>query len=153
MTTVLKQENNPFAMAYDYIKYRLSLDEEEWYDCPDLPDVTDAIMAMRILATDFEHQNKSKLTEMLGRLNLDSNMIYPEFTKVAKELFTDTINYGRVVALYAFTGMLVSHCVADELSILVRPIADFLAIYTRNQIKPWVEQQKDEWMGLQLMLY
>jgi hypothetical protein len=83
MTSVLKHEmsSDPFAMAYDYIKYRLSLDGE-WYDCPDLPDTSEAIMAMRTLATDFEHQNKSELTEMLGRLDLNSNMIYPEFVKV-----------------------------------------------------------------------
>jgi hypothetical protein len=59
--------NDPFVMAFDYVKYRLEVDKIEWYGCPDLPDTTEEQYTMRKLATRFEQQNTNTLAEWRWR--------------------------------------------------------------------------------------
>lgn len=133
--------NNPFVMANDYIKYRLSNASYEWYDCPDLPDSTDARLAMRLLATDFERRYNTELAGMVAQLSINMDTIYPTFKQIVEQLFVDGINWGRIVALFAFGGAVAAQCMADDRTCLVAQVADWVAVFTRNRLLPWIEQQ------------
>lgn len=132
--------NNPFVMANDYIKYRLEIVGMNWYGCPDLPDVTDARLTMRILACDFEQRYHSEMVAMIRELNITVYTIYPIFKGLVEQLFRDGINWGRIIALYAFGGALALDCaVNDERRTLVGQVAEWIAIFTRNRLEPWIQ--------------
>uniref|UniRef100_A0A914XQL5 Bcl-2 Bcl-2 homology region 1-3 domain-containing protein n=1 Tax=Plectus sambesii TaxID=2011161 RepID=A0A914XQL5_9BILA len=133
--------NNPFVMADDYIKHRLESSGHEWFDCPDLPDSTDARLAMRLLAADFERRYNSELACMVTQLSINVDTIYPTFKQIVEQLFIDGINWGRIVALYAFGGAVAAQCMADDRPALVRQVADWVAVFTRNRLQPWIDQQ------------
>lgn len=133
--------NNPFVMANDYIKHRLRSVGLEWYDCPDMPDSTDARLAMRLLATDFERRYNHELAGMVAQLSINVDTIYPTFKQIVEQLFVDGINWGRIVALFAFGGAVAAQCMADNRPTLVSQVADWVAVFTRNRLLPWIEQQ------------
>ena len=58
----------------------------------------------------FNEEYGGVLEEMINRLNLESNTVYPSFVAVCKEIFKDGINWGRIVALFAFGGRLAVYC-------------------------------------------
>lgn len=105
--------NNPFIMANDYIRHRITNAGLIWYDCPDLPDPTDARLAMRLLATDFERRYHDELIAMANDLVIDADTIYPTFRQVVEQLFSDSTNWGRIVALFSFSGALAAKCLSD----------------------------------------
>uniref|UniRef100_A0A914UTR5 Bcl-2 Bcl-2 homology region 1-3 domain-containing protein n=1 Tax=Plectus sambesii TaxID=2011161 RepID=A0A914UTR5_9BILA len=133
--------NDPFIMANDYIKHRLESAGIVWYDCPDLPDPTDARLAMRLLASDFERRYNSELAAMANELVLDVDTIYPTFRQAAEQLFIDGINWGRIVALFALGGALAAQCMTDGRRALVSQIADWVAIFVRDRLTAWIEQR------------
>lgn len=133
--------NNPFVMASDYIKYRLNSCGLEWCDCPDLPDSTDARLAMRLLATDFERRYNNELAGMVAQLSINVDTIYPTFKQIVEQLFVDGVNWGRIVALFAFGGAVAAQCMANEQRELVCQVADWVAVFTRNRLLPWIDQQ------------
>ena len=132
--------NNPFVMANDYIKYRLESAGLEWFECPDLPDSTDARLAMRLLATDFERRYNGELAGMVAELSINPDTIYPTFKQIVEQLFVDGINWGRIVALFAFGGAVAAQCMANERPALVSQVAEWVAVFTRNRLLPWIQQ-------------
>ena len=143
--------NDPFVMAFDYVKYRLGEDKIVWYGCPDLPDTTEEQHAMRQLAMSFEQQNMTTLTNMALALCMNNNTLYNDYQEIVKQLFpNDSIIWGRSVALYSFTGLMAVNCMNEDKSDLVKELTIFLGIYTRERIDPWIRQQKDGWREILL---
>jgi len=44
---------------------------------------------------------------------------------IVNELFTDGIKWGRIVALFAFSGALAVQCIQKEMPILVEQVVDW----------------------------
>jgi hypothetical protein len=145
--------NDPFVMAFDYVKYRLGVDKIEWYECPDLPDTTEEQHAMRKLAMRFEQQNTTTMAEMAMALCMNSNTLYSDYQEIIKQLFPDdNITWRRCVALYSFTGLVAVNCMNEDKSDLVRELTFFLGIYTRERIDPWIRQRKNGWREILLQV-
>ena len=138
--------NDPFVMAFNYVKYRLGVDEIEWHGCPDLPNTTEEQHAMRKLAMSFEQENTTTLAEMAMALCMNNNTLYSDYQEIVRQLFPDdNITWGRCVSLYSFTGLVAVNCMNKDKSDLVRELTIFLGIYTRERFDPWIRRQKNGW--------
>lgn len=50
----------------------------------------------------------------------------------------ETIKWSRIVALYAFGGLLAVECVKNGLEDQISHIADWIYIYVRNKLSFWI---------------
>ena len=69
---------------------------------------------MLVMADNMMDEQADTLHAFICKLNLTNATIYPTFVAITKELFEDegkrTVKWGRIVALYAFSGALARHC-------------------------------------------
>lgn len=77
----------------------------------------------------------------MKRLQITRETGYITFVGVANEIFEGqkaVVNWGRVIALYAFGGQLASYCKAEGMEDFVQQIAVFTGRYAAEFITPFV---------------
>jgi len=61
------------------------------------------------------------------------------FLASLQSLFSDgVINWGRVVALLAFSGSLAAQCVEKEMPFLVNQVIDWTTAYISTHLASWI---------------
>ncbi|CAN9512481.1 unnamed protein product [Ophioblennius macclurei] len=89
----------------------------------------------------FEHLFRQAFSDLSSHLDITPDTAYHSFKSVMDELFKDGINWGRIVGLFAFGGVLCVECVEKDMSELVSRIADWMTMYLDENISPWIESQ------------
>ena len=134
-------------MAYDAIRNHLSTRlHYDWDDCPELPEANSARLAMRELCAEFNTKYDAKLSELVKELHLSRATVFPEFVAVTNSMYSDGIQWGRIVCLYAFSCRLAEVAVMTRQPQLVSSVAEWLAVVTVRTLQPWVFDH-DGWVG------
>ncbi|KAF3689495.1 Bcl-2-like protein 1 [Channa argus] len=97
--------------------------------------------ALRDSAEEFELLVTQVFSDLSSQLDITPDTAYHSFKKVLDELFSDGVNWGRVVALFAFGGMLCVECIEKNRSELVSCIADWMTTYLDEHLNPWIQSQ------------
>lgn len=106
------------------------------------PGGTEAVKsALRDSADEFERLFTQSFSHLSLQLDITPDTAYHSFKAVLDELFKDGVNWGRVVGLFAFGGILCVDCVQKNMSELVCRIADWMTIYLDEQLEPWIHSQ------------
>lgn len=146
-------------LALDYIYHKLKKENVEWTRCPPLLEPKEYYLTMRRLGEQFERLYRKRFDDLATSLQLSSITTYREFLCVCQELFQgeNYINdfdhevdakWSKIVALFAFGGMLASRCATDEEMIdQLQSITDWIYIYARNRLAFWICKQGG-WSGL-----
>lgn len=135
---------NPASTRYlvaDYLNFRLQKENFVWRGCPRLETSSNNAQtrtALRNLGDDFERRYSAEFDNMVEQLNITPDMAYPTFMAVAQELFSDGINWGRIVALIAFGGAIAVECVTKEMDHLIDSIYDWVSTYITNNLEQWI---------------
>ena len=141
---------NPTSTRYlvaDYLNYRLQKHGYTWTNKPPLENVNNIHTAMRKLADEFEERYSAEFESMVEQLHITPNIAYPTFIAVARELFVDGINWGRIVALFAFGGAIAIECVEKDMGHLVDSIYDWVSTYLQSNLDQWISSQGG-WVGI-----
>lgn len=130
-----KEEDSPVArqakvLANDFISYRLG-------NSP-IP-VSPTAATLRRLADQIEEQYPLLLNHLCHKLNITRATVYQTFFEIASEVFADGINWGRIVALYAFGGKLAVYCDQHQMKELVASVTDWVARYVGAGLSEWIE--------------
>ncbi|KAL5004542.1 hypothetical protein ScPMuIL_017998 [Solemya velum] len=80
------------------------------------------------------------LKGMVNKLNVTENNVFHTFVSVADEIFEDgQMNWGRVVAVYAFAARLAGRCNKDCLqSDWAGKISSYVGEYVGNKLGRWI---------------
>ncbi|XP_029358361.1 bcl-2-like protein 1 [Echeneis naucrates] len=97
--------------------------------------------ALRDSTDEFEFLFRQAFSDLSSQLDITSDTVYQSFETVMDEVFKDGINWGRIVALFAFGGELCVECVEKNMSEMVPSIAEWMTIYLDLHIRPWIETQ------------
>jgi len=62
---------------------------------------------------------------------------------IVNELFSDGIKWGRIVALFAFSGALAVQCIQKEMPMLVEQVVDWTVAYIDGHLMSWIVQNGD----------
>lgn len=129
-----KAEDSPTAqqaqaLAKDFIAYRLGKGP-----IPSSPTAA----TLRKLADKIEEQYPSLLSHLCHKLNITRTTAYPTFVEIASEVFVDGINWGRIVALFAFGGKLAVYCDQHHLQDLVVSVTEWIGRYVGG-LSEWIE--------------
>ena len=85
--------------------------------------------------------------EMCHQLHITPNNAQATFVTIVNELFSDGIKWGRIVALFAFSGALAVQCVQKEMPLLVDQVVDWTVAYIDGHLMSWIVQNGD-WVSL-----
>ena len=129
-----KVEDSPtaqqtLALAKDFISYRLG-------NGP-IP-MSNTAATLRKLADQIEKQYPSLLSHLCHKLNITWATAYPTFYEIASEVFVDGINWGRIVALFAFGGKLAMYCDQHHMEDLVGLVTEWVGRYVCG-LSEWIE--------------
>lgn len=97
--------------------------------------------ALRDSADEFELLFTQAFSDLSSQLDITPDTAYHSFKSVMDELFKDGVNWGRIVGLFAFGGVLCVECVEKDASELVSRIADWMTMYLDEHISPWIQSQ------------
>lgn len=124
----------------DYVNYRLRKQGFTWENCPCYERrPSKAALSMRAMADEFEERYHDQFSDMCQQLHVTQNTAYSTFLAVINELFSDqTINWGRIVALFSFSGALSLQSVEREMPHLVDNIVDWAYTYLIANLDDWI---------------
>lgn len=131
--------NSTQVLVIDYINYRITKEGYVWENCPPLEDgPTKLKLTMQMLATEFETSYRNEFDDMANQLNVTPHTAYATFRGIVNELFSDGINWGRIVALFAFGGILSTQCIQRDYPNLVDSVVDWMSMYIMEYVHPWI---------------
>lgn len=147
----LIRKMDPVGTRYivvDYLNHRLSKNGHTWTHCPPLQDPPLKIhITMREKGDEFEDLYKIQFQDLVDQLHVTHDTCYPMFKAVVGELFQGGINWGRVVALFAFSGSLSTRCVEKGMAGLVDSIVDWVTQFIEQDLRQWIDQHGG-WVSL-----
>ncbi|XP_054883079.1 bcl-2-like protein 1 [Poeciliopsis prolifica] len=92
-------------------------------------------------AEEFERLYTQSFKHLSLQLDITPYMAYHSFKTVLDELFKGGVNWGRVVAMFTFGGILCVDCVQKNMSELVFRIAEWMTTYLDEQLNTWIQSQ------------
>ncbi|XP_034543962.1 bcl-2-like protein 1 [Notolabrus celidotus] len=97
--------------------------------------------ALKDSADEFELLFTQAFSDLSSQLDITPDTAYHSFKSVMDEVFKDGVNWGRIVGLFAFGGVLCVECVQKGMGELVSRIADWMTIYLDEHISSWIQNQ------------
>lgn len=97
--------------------------------------------ALQESADEFEMLFRRAFSDLSSQLDITPDTAYHSFKSVMDEVFRDGVNWGRIVGLFAFGGVLCVECVEKDMSELVSRIADWMTMYLDERLSPWIQSQ------------
>src|SRR6218665_399090 len=105
----MTQVTNTRQLVVDYVRYRLQRRGLAWPNGPDPgPSPGRVERTMRALGEEFQERYTQVFQEMCKQLDIRPNNAEETFMTTVSELFRDGVKWGRIVALFAFSGSLPS---------------------------------------------
>ncbi|XP_064420677.1 bcl-2-like protein 1 [Latimeria chalumnae] len=96
---------------------------------------------LREAGEEFELRYSRAFSDLSSQLHITPGTAYQSFEQVVNELFRDGVNWGRVVAFFAFGGALCVESMDKEMSSLVERIAEWMTTYLDDNLNPWIQEQ------------
>lgn len=115
-------------LAQDLVKYRIGKGS---------PPPTRSAAILRKLADELEERHATVLANMCSRLNVLNGSAHTKFVQVADEVFRDGVNWGRIVAIFAFGAKLAQYCMGNGLQQDVDEIIDWVGNYI-SSLSEWI---------------
>lgn len=120
------------SLARDLISYRVG--------SVNAPPPSRTALILRRLTDGLEDSHSAVLANMCNRLNVLSGTARSKFVQVADEVFRDGINWGRIVAVYAFGAKLSQYCMRNGLEEDVAEVVLWLGNYISG-LSAWIQAQ------------
>lgn len=135
---------NTRGVVLDYIKFRLDSNGMKWNNSPSDKDTSDPINdAIRKHGEEFEQKYKSDLDDLIANLELTEDNACEQFFKTVKQLFANKeINWGRIIALFSFSGKFAVECHNKEISQVVDSLAEWTISYIEIVLASWISSNR-----------
>ncbi|KAM9813237.1 bcl-2-like protein 1 [Neosynchiropus ocellatus] len=95
--------------------------------------------AIRVSAEKFEDMFIRAYSDLSSQINITPYMVYHDFKAVMDNVFENGINWGRIVALFAFGGVICVKCVEKGVNDMVSSVVDWMTIYLDENLSPWIQ--------------
>ena len=106
--------------------------------------------AIEYLTHEFERRYEEVFHQTCNQLHVTPSTARQTFHLVVNDIFQDGINWGRIVALFAFGGTLATQCVEKEMPLLVDQLIEWMTVYTDTHLMSWI-LQNGGWVGCLLL--
>ena len=128
-------------LTLQYIKWRLSLEEYDFEDCPELPHPEKLDYIMRSKCKDMESIYDGLIFDMISDLKISPQTTFPDFMDlVNKRLFDKSVDWDKIYILFAFCGKLAIDCLEKGIPQVIANVSDCLAVYIDSRLREWIEK-------------
>ena len=135
------------ALVYYYIPFRLRTKlcqsllvglPRDFLIPPSNPPELQLLLAK--LCLEIEDSNGPFFENLSTNLSITTENARSTFFSVAKEIIKDGINWGRVVSIFTFTGVLCHHFVILKQPQVVVEITSALCNFLNEHVMPWINR-------------
>lgn len=148
-----------FALALDYISYRLRNKFEQnklgglprQFLIPQTPTSTSS-STLRKLATIMEAEHPDLFESLCTTLGITPVSAHPTFVGVAQEIFQAGINWGRIVSLFTFGGVVAHHFVETQRPEMVQHILEWIVSFIADNLLTWI-RENGGWVSLIVVFF
>lgn len=142
-----------YALSLDYISFRLRSKFEQSklqglpreYLIPSTP--TTMAAKLRGLATHMEAEYPDLFETACAKLGFTPSTAHLTFNSVAKEIFqAGNVNWGRIVALFTFGGVVAHHFVETGHIEMVQLVTEWIPDFIANNLLTWI-RENGGWEG------
>lgn len=106
---------------------------------------------LREAGDEIERMYQRDFAAMGDRLHFTPGTAQRKFTAVAEELFSDGVNWGRIVAFFEFGGTMCVESVSRQMVPQVDLIAHWMTEYLDGPLHNWIEENGG-WVSVGLVL-
>lgn len=140
-----------FALTLDYISYRL-YKQHNLVRVPGqffIPQTSEnsSSRTIRKMATSLEEEHSKLFENLCAKLAMAPYSAFGTFNGVADEIFKDGKNWGRIVVLITFGGVVASHFVEVQRPEFVQHVARWIVLFIANKCLTWI-RENGGWDGL-----
>ncbi len=126
-------------LSFQYIKWRLSLEEYDFDECSGLPQPNYIDYVLRDKCSDSETEMDALLFDMLIELKISPMTTFPEFMElVDRRLFHACADWSKIYALFAFCGKLCVSCLDKAIPQVIGNVGDWLAVFLDSKLTGWI---------------
>ena len=93
---------------------------------------------LRNLALNLESQHEQLFQQICYKVDLSQFQAHESFEEIAKEIFGTGINWGRIVSLITFTGVIAHHFIEQERPQMVSEVVEWLLDFIRVHLSKWI---------------
>ena len=136
-----------YALSLDYVSYRLrsKFEQSKLQGLPReflIPSTPTTMAAkLRGLATQMEAEYPDLFETACTKLVFTPPTAHLTFNSVAKEIFqTGNVNWGRIVALFTFGGVVAHHFVETGHIEMVQLVSDWIPDFIANNLLTWIRE-------------
>lgn len=131
-------------LAYNYIKWKLAKSEIMWEEWQQLPGGGVAETALTALCELFDDHCDEKLNDLFQEIC--ENHDFNRYMGLCEYLFdAGIITWGRIVALFSYSGLLAVYCFNNGEPALVASVTDWLTVYCDGKLSSWI-QNHNSWV-------
>lgn len=139
--------NDGYSLTVDYVSHRLRNKFEQnklnglprKFLIPQSP-ISASSSTLRKLATLMEAEHPDLFESLCTTLGITPNTAHPTFVGVAQEIFQAGINWGRIVALFTFGGVVAHHFVEIQRLEMVQRIVEWIADFIEHNLLSWIRE-------------
>ncbi|XP_036377736.1 apoptosis regulator Bcl-2-like [Megalops cyprinoides] len=95
---------------------------------------------LREAGDEIERMYQRDFAEMSNQLHFTPSTAQRRFTAVIEELFSDGVNWGRIVAFFEFGGTMCVESVNREMTSQVDNIAHWMTDYLNGPLQNWIQE-------------
>ncbi|XP_004607043.2 bcl-2-like protein 1 isoform X1 [Sorex araneus] len=107
-------------------------------DAPEATPVDPVKQTLREVCDDFDRRFQQAFSDMTAQVHITPATARQTFEQVVDELFREEVNWGRIVAFFAFGGALCVQSADKEMRGLVGQIAAWMTTYLNSHLDPWI---------------
>ncbi|KAL1006437.1 hypothetical protein UPYG_G00072400 [Umbra pygmaea] len=89
--------------------------------------------------TELERMYNRDFSQLSSQLHFTPSTARARFTGVIDELFSDGVNWGRIVAFLEFGGTMCVECVNREMTPQVNNIVNWMTEYLNGPLQNWIQ--------------
>ncbi len=130
-------QNDSHTLAFYYIKEHLCDRGYRWNDCPVLPRPSEQSLIIAYWGKKIESEHYEEFEEM--NATLSSTPTYLEYSTIAKEIFKEEINWGKIFVLFAWSGFLATQLFKNDAPYMIVVLADYLANFVNTNLLSWMK--------------
>ncbi|CAL1535580.1 unnamed protein product [Lymnaea stagnalis] len=140
--------DNTRSIVADYIRYRLEFSGYHWENDGRQGNVqpNPVQRAMRDLGDEFEQRFSTRFDDLVKQLHLTDENAHDVFSTVVAETFVGGVNWGRIVALFGFSGRFAVHCFESNKPHLVDNVVEWVTTYVETNLRNWMSTHNN-WQG------
>ena len=97
--------------------------------------------ALQMIANQLADERQDQFREILYRLQLNDENLQETYDTVVREIFSDGVHWGRILAFVVFSGSAAVYCAEHHMKPRVRDIVNWTEVAFQSQLWQWIVEK------------